>query len=221
MRIVICVCISLLTATIIVAVLSIAATIDIIPMLLHTEIQDARMAVIGEIADLRAQAAAHVGELTEQVALARQDLNTNTKKIVEVLDARVTDTNSILDKQLADYRVSLEEANAAYVSRLDIALQQTGEIQTRLLEREPLVYSRFLATTGEAMRTMDAIRRVSETAAEAAPRVVKSTEEIAAASALATQNTAALMGNLNTLTKPKPWWQKAFGAVTVLKVLLP
>lgn len=199
-----------------------------VPVLLQREVQLTRDQLDGHLLSGETQLFAKLDELLDQTAKLRIDanaqltaFNTQVSTTSSQLDSRLAEAQLMLAKDLDEYRETLVELNSTWTARADEGLRQTGELQARALEREPMIYSRYLAVTGEAMRTLDAARRTAEVAAEAAPRVVRSTEEIAAASALATQNTAELTKNLAVLTTPKPWWARLLGAVSAVKVLVP
>lgn len=150
-----------------------------------------------------AQLFAEIAKLTDQVVLARQDLASQARIVTQTVDLRLAETNAILDRAAADYARLADNATVEALRRADDALGQSGELQARFLEREPMIYSRFLAVTGETMRTMDAWRRMSEEAAKAAPAIAASTIEVSKSAVKTSENVANITTDIREFTKPK------------------
>lgn len=112
-----------------------------------------------------------------------------------LFDARIAEITRTIDARLADASNKID-------GRLGETNAQLVNVTSRWLEREPLVYSRFLATTGELNRTLDATRRASEAFAEEAPQISHSIVKIA-------DDVSQVTGYAAGFTKPKPFWRRA------------
>lgn len=168
--------------------------------------------------DLNTQVSATREDLNNQLDVTRTDLMVRLDASAEALNARLNDTNYVLNTRLADLTATVGPATAGAISEVsmnvDRVTRDLHEVQVRLLEREPMIYSRILATSGEVMKTLDAGRLVANEIAKAAP-------EVAASAVTTSANVAEITHNITEYTKPKAWWKTLLpaGATALLKFI--
>ncbi len=132
--------------------------------------------------EIRKVGDAYVKVAEETVATEKalvKETQATSKKLLATADKLRSDTT----KQLSALQTSV-----------DAVVADEHEVQERLLSREPMVYSRFLAVSGEAMKVEDAIRLSANSVADAMPKLtdsaVKSTENVEAIVATAREYVA-------------------------------
>lgn len=160
---------------------------------LREQIQETRQMTLEEIARTRTAVLAltdkHLGQI-------EADLNFKLDQTEIDLNARLNDTNAVLNHALAEYDKTAVGTVSAAFDRIDLVAFNVAGLADKLNTQEPMIYSRYLATTGELNKTLDVGRRVSEEIAKAAPALTDS--------AVATSNNVALIsGDVRVYTRPK------------------
>lgn len=166
--------------------------------------------------DLHYQLQEAQGILNRQLTAARKDAIGESRAYREMIDLNWARTvhalTSELDKQLTYTNESLDTTNTLVYNGIGAFLQSTvpvtdnlADITSKLSTQEPLIYSRYLAITGETMRTLDAFRRMSEEAAKAAPELTSDAKEI-------TSNVNDITANVKSYTKPKGFFSSILPA---------
>lgn len=191
----------------IVLTMEIATFLEDVPKTVHAEAELTRAMLNDHVhsihADILARIDAGAASANKQLTETRELLDKRTEELIKITDARLAETNSILDSSAARYESVALKVDDDAMARADEALRQSGEVQARFLEREPLLYSRYLAITGESMRTLDAWRRMSEEAAKAAPEVSQSFVEISKSAVDTSKNVSDITSDVREFTKPK------------------
>ena len=183
--------------------------------------------VAGEIRqtrdDLHAVVLQAKRDLIEQIDLARRDANGQLNRTRTDLNAQLDQTRTALVTELENVTTKADQRLGEVSASTKTLTEQTGQVAEdfhlvveRGLEREPMVYSRFLATTGELNRTLDAGRRMAEETAKATPELEASAQVIAS-------NSATITANVVEMTRPKSWWRMLLPAIggAAAKLLVP
>jgi len=147
-----------------IAALQIASTCERISTDIHSQLTDTRKALQQEVTLTRDVTVKEIAKT--RAALLDQFSLTRTTAKEEIQQAR-WELIALLDKRTGDIAGDIKDTTA-----------DLHELQQRALEREPMIYSRFLATTGELNRTLDATRRAAEEGAKAAPQIVSDVTRI-------------------------------------------
>lgn len=185
-----------LSASTLLVAISISQALERIPTVLHEEAKSTREALV------------------EQIALTRTSLNDQLDKLRSNVDAQLTQTRQDLNAQvtiarkdaieqlnttnavLYDAEASLLEQTAPSVEALTENLIQSSLLLERVNAQEPMIYSRYLATTGELNKTLDALRLTANAVAAAAPEITENATKI-------TGNVANITDDVHQFTKPK------------------
>ena len=161
-----CVCVVCITLATFIADLDVSIT-RTYPELVNSQINALRGELNGQILGLRQDLLAQTSKTSDEL-MQRLDVATLA------LNTRLDDTNHIINERLGDFS-AIGPSTAGAVSEVSIDVDRitrdVHEVQQRLLEREPKYYSRFLATTGELNKTLDATRLTANEVAKAAPQV--------------------------------------------------
>lgn len=171
-----------------------------------------RTDVVKQLAASTSDADGHLtairSDLNHQLNDTRADLFVQLANTEHDLNDRLSDTNAIMDHALEEYGNAGATAAALF-------LGQTQELKDMVITVEPLYRSRFLATTGELNRTLDATRRMAEEGAKVLP------ELLANAQTLST-NSVKISDNVEHYTNPKGFWRAGvLAAVKQLHILVP
>lgn len=135
-----------------------------------------------------------------QLAAVRGDLNWNTQGAILLANARLADTNDILNSALAAYE---EDALliAGHALRQTQQVVDQGQTLTNIIvDTEPMYRSRYLAVSGELMKTLDATRRMANEGARVAPELAQNMNQTVA-------NVATITADVHNYTKPESWWR--------------
>jgi methyl-accepting chemotaxis protein len=178
-----------------------------IPKMIQAEVRESRDMLSLQITETRTA-------LTKQVELARDSvlrvtdfhlagMQDQLDKATFNLNARMDDLNRVLDHSLAEYNRTAQTALNTALEQTEVTLENTAtasgniaELTAKINQQEMMFYSRFLATTGELNRTLDANRRMAETLAKATPEITGNIVEI-------TGNVAKVTDDVHEITKPK------------------
>lgn len=161
---------------------------------LRGEIQGARRDLRGEVAATRRDALEAVG--SAQAA------------IVETVDDRLSQTLEVADRRLGETNEHLGETTRPAGETLARVNQQF-----LICEGNPgCLQSRWLALSGESMRTMDSFRRIAKVAEEEAPATGQAVREGAQALSSMAQDGARVTAKL---TGPRRWYSRVWDALKV------
>ena len=173
----------------------------------QTEIKATRNVLDARLASVEATAASEVQE--------------QGRAILGAVDARMAQALSDLDTQLRQANASLAEATAlappirGVVETFDRQfMQPTIVVADGTTRGNPgALYPRWLALSGEAMRTSDSIRLIAEAQAKQAPA------QSEAMTALA-QNIAGITSDVHKVTteytRPRKWHEKLWGGMKAI-----
>lgn len=185
-----------------VAVLALAGSIAYLAFLLPTiadaQLSATRSALITQVGVTRAAAVSEIRTTRQQVlkltaAQLQQieaDLNYKLDGSLANLNDRLSDTNQVIDHALAEYDKTALATIGAGFERIDPIAENVATLTDKVNQQEPMVYSRFLATSGELDKTLDATRRMGDAGAKAAPQF--------------TADITSITGYVANFTKPKP-----------------
>lgn len=207
-----CLSLFLVTLTVCTVIITVQTSylLSSVPVLIATEGNATRNLVDTNLNLLRTDAVAILTEtnknLDSQLTELRANLTSSVDNAVRLSDAQLAEINTTLAEQSTALNETLKVATTDLDTNTKTALAQVQVLEDRLLEREPMIYSRYLAITGETMRTLDAWRRMSEEAAKAAPEVVGSVKDISKSAVTVSENVGTITGNVAVLTKPKKWY---------------
>lgn len=140
------------------------------------EIRETRVALLEEVRQTRQEASRQISEAQQRVIAeldrTRRDVLRHTDRPLREVTANLDKAEHDLDGQLSRTNESLARLVDGSLGHAETLVANTTEIKDHMLEREPMVYSRFLATTGEMNRTLDASRRAGEELAAATPKLL-------------------------------------------------
>jgi hypothetical protein len=138
-------------------------------------------------------------DLLREFELTRKDLNGQLTALqynfagrmdnaTQIISGNLDDTNAILLSAAQHYDATAQKAVGITLEELDPLVTNLSNLTLHVDQDENQVYSRYLATTGELNKTLDAARRMAEAGAKAAPVI--------------TENVATLTTYAAGLTKP-------------------
>jgi hypothetical protein len=160
---------------------------------------------------------------------AASEVQAQGQAVLGALDARLGQALGDLDAQLRSANASIAQvaAVAPSVQRTTEAFHEqfmspTITVADGSTRGNPgALYPRWLALSGEAMRTSDSIRRIADAQADVSPAQAKAMTELA-------QNIAGISADVHVVTseyvRPRRWYErlwsglKAVGGVAVLAV---
>lgn len=212
-----------------VSFLIVAGSINYLTYAIPAELEQTRIAAIEQLKNLQGEAAYQFGAtrsaISGQIFDARKDITKLADKHLTSIEAdlnykldqteadlntRLNDTNKVLNNALYEYNETAIAAISAGLDRVDPVVIETATLLDKANEQEPMVYSRFLATTGELNKTLDATRRMGNSIAEGTPQLVQNTTEL-------TGNAAAVAADVHEYIKPK---KKNFFTGTLVPIVL-
>lgn len=147
---------------------------------------------VREIALTREASDARLKDVVRQLSKTNETLDGATRNLVAVVDER----SKALDRAADSFDLLARSSSA----NMDQLRSDVDEVKDRLLEREPMVYSRILATTGEAMKALDATRLTMNEVAKAAPDTAEAVRSTS-------QSVEAIADHVEKLTRPTSWWK--------------
>lgn len=172
-----------------------------------------------------------------------KDIGESAKKIgssagmvSKSIDTNLGKTSETIGKELVSFNSQVETFNKSSslvaVSAMKVT-DKTLEIQTQIQEqffncgRNPgCLSSRWMAVSGEAMRTMDSVRRMSDQAEKAMPSFIDKFEKFSESGVLIAEQSAGVAKDIHTITDryANPSWKTrvvegAFGAAKVCLML--
>lgn len=175
-----------------------------IPVIIERQLTETRDSLTDQVAETRSVASSEIQATRAQLlALTDRhlgqieaDLNFKLDQTEIDLNARINDTNAVLNHAFEEYdKTAIGTVSAAF-DRIDLVAFNVAGLAEKFNTQEPMVYSRYLALTGEGMRTLDAGRRVSEEIAKAAPALTQS-------AVTTSDNVAQITGDVRVYTKPR------------------
>lgn len=141
--------------------------------------------------------------LVAETATARQQSTERIDRAAPAVLAEVQAIRSDLRGQLETANRSIAEV-AAVAPILRLTIEHVDEQFFRCPDNPACVQSRWLALSGEGMRTMDSFRRIAKVAEEEAPATGKAVREGSQALSSMAQDGAKLTAKV---TGPKRWYQ--------------
>lgn len=176
-----------------VAVENTLSYVNTVPDIVQTSLTDTRRDLNNQLTGFREdidwQLLGTRRDLNTQISGIRQSLDSNLNATVGKLDTRTGELVRMLDRRTGELTATVGLGTLAINAHLDV-------IQDTILKDEPMLFSRYLATTGELNRTLDATRRFAEAWAKAAPELSQQTLKIA-------DNTNGIAANVREYTKPE------------------
>jgi hypothetical protein len=173
-------------------------------------VADARLASVQDA--LRGEIQGARRDLRAEVARARRDAleaaGSAQSAIVETVDDRLAQALDVADRRLGEASEHLGEMTRP-------AGEALGRVNQQFLtcEGNPgCLQSRWLALSGESIRTMDSFRRIAKVAEEEAPATGQAVREGAQALSSMAQDGAKVTAKL---TGPRRWYAKLWDALKV------
>lgn len=169
-------------------------------------------------------------EAVAETDVARRDLMLRVDAALATVD-KVQDDVDVITGSVAGVTGTLTPAIAGAMSEVAIAVDKTQadlrdlkeDVHDQWLGPKSMGYSRFLATTGEFNRTLDATRLTMNSVAENTPAIAANIAEITDDAQRLTGATADWLAP-KTPPKPKHWYSKIFSPtvlVTAGRILKP